>query len=344
MSLCNTVQQIINNQSISSVEGGPSLPLNVGYFNDIPFFIQNSNFSVGRKGVLHTFPFKETPYFEDMNRKAIEINVSAVLFGSNHLDVMNQLKTAAETNSKGELNIAELGILTVYIKKLNISHSFSENGVSNFALEFIEAGEFVYPEEVIDNLNSLIGNDAEIDNLVNQDFIDIAVNNALNIAPTTNSATTIIAKDIFVEELRNTLRNSNFDETIEYYETLTDPELKLNILKFLPQKASVDPENFEVLSQRIEVIRDELDIVENDAINIVPLDILSETLSDVETELNKIQKNYKTLNPDERVQLINNTTPSIILASQNNMTYENFINNNPEIIHPLFTINRVVFS
>ena len=106
--------------------------------------VETSSMTIGRRGVLHQYPFKDTPYFEDMGRKAREFDMEIVFQGEDHVEQTELFIKAFEQRdpSKGTLVHPQRGTYVVYPIEADITDSEDSIGITKVNAKFVEAGEF----------------------------------------------------------------------------------------------------------------------------------------------------------------------------------------------------------
>jgi len=130
-------------------------------FRGIPFKVMDADASIGRRNILHQYPFKDVPYVEDLGADADEFSVNAYIVQNleNDYDYFggrDALITAIKKKGSGILVHPFLGELTVAVLgKAKLSESFSEGGIARFSITFIQAGENLYPQSPQDNVGAI---------------------------------------------------------------------------------------------------------------------------------------------------------------------------------------------
>jgi prophage DNA circulation protein len=129
----------------------PSPFLPIASFRGIPFRIESADTSFGRRNVTHEYPLRDTPYAEDLGKKAREYTINAYEMGTGYTVLRTLLINAIEKNkTPGMLIHPIFGPKTVTPK--NCTHRFSnrEGGIEYFELTFVEAGSNLFPDIVTD--------------------------------------------------------------------------------------------------------------------------------------------------------------------------------------------------
>jgi prophage DNA circulation protein len=125
-------------------------------FRGVLFKVDTSDVTLGRRNVVHEYPFRDIPYTEDLGKKAREINIRAYVINSptgdaSFLDLQDALIRAIEADATpGTLVHPILGTLQVVPKDCRHTWSNQEGGIAYFDLTFIEAGENKYPAQSLD--------------------------------------------------------------------------------------------------------------------------------------------------------------------------------------------------
>lgn len=115
--------------------------LRPGSFRGVRFLIQTGEKEGGRRGELHEFPERDTPWFEDLGRRARRWTVEAVVLGADYMTARDALEAACEAAGAGTLVHPFLGELTVVCVSHRVRESTAEGGAAFFSLEFAEAGQ-----------------------------------------------------------------------------------------------------------------------------------------------------------------------------------------------------------
>lgn len=116
-------------------------------FRGVPFFVDVSDVSVGRRTVTHEYPQRDEPYTEDLGRAAREYHFAAFVYGDDCLVQAKKLRDALEKPGAATLVHPELGELQV-IALPGASLNFSQaTRTVRFALAFIEAGLNAFPTQ-----------------------------------------------------------------------------------------------------------------------------------------------------------------------------------------------------
>ncbi|MEJ1378178.1 MAG: DNA circularization N-terminal domain-containing protein [Candidatus Sedimenticola sp. (ex Thyasira tokunagai)] len=124
--------------------------LRQGKFRDAEFVIESDGMSFGRRNELHEFPGRDTPYVEDLGRKARVHNVECYVIGPNYMSARDKLIEALEAPGPGTLVHPYLGTMRVSARKPRMRESTRDGGMAKFTITFVESGENTRPDAVID--------------------------------------------------------------------------------------------------------------------------------------------------------------------------------------------------
>ena len=116
--------------------------LRTGSFRGVQFGIaENRDSEHGRRGALHEFPEQDTPYFQDLGRKARTYTIEAVIYGTNYTTRRDQLISACEKSGSGVLIHPDFGLLRVNVTSMSVRHSKDDGGIVRVSLGFVESGD-----------------------------------------------------------------------------------------------------------------------------------------------------------------------------------------------------------
>lgn len=115
----------------------------------IPFFVDASDVTVGRRTVVHEYPERDLPYAEDLGRATRTFNVVGFLLGDDYTTTRDQLVDAAETYGPGPLVHPLYGSLSVALSgPLQITETAGEQRICRLSFSFVEAGALTFPTAV----------------------------------------------------------------------------------------------------------------------------------------------------------------------------------------------------
>lgn len=130
-------------------------------FRGIPFKIFSASTSVGRRNVVHQYPFRDKPLIEDMGQDADEFTIQGFILANvdNNQDYFNErdsLISALREKGPGTLIHPFYGELEVsLLGKSPVVENFSEGGIARFSMTFIQAEANQFPFQDVDNVGAV---------------------------------------------------------------------------------------------------------------------------------------------------------------------------------------------
>ncbi len=130
-------------------------------FRNANFFVRDTSAAVGRRNVIHQYPFQDTPYIEDMGGDIDDFTIEGYVVQNsdndqNYFAEKNALISALKEKDSGTLIHPFYGTLTVsLVGKAQILESFNPGGIARFTMNFIRADEATppFPDKVIDHVS-----------------------------------------------------------------------------------------------------------------------------------------------------------------------------------------------
>lgn len=109
-------------------------------FRGVPFLVDTSEYSGGRRTVVKEFPLRDQPEVEDLGRATRTFPVEGYVLGDDYLPQRDALIDALDNRSgPGQLLHPTYGALQVICTNLKVRESKREGGFAAFAIEFTEA-------------------------------------------------------------------------------------------------------------------------------------------------------------------------------------------------------------
>lgn len=123
-------------------------------YKGVPFEVTGASYNAGRRVAVFEFPQKDTPFVEDLGRKATEYSFTAFVVGIDYIQKMNALVNALESKGSGKLVHPWLGEKTVIAKEANNVKYSSKLLTATIDLTFVEAPpqESTVAKDLISNL------------------------------------------------------------------------------------------------------------------------------------------------------------------------------------------------
>ena len=97
---------------------------------------------------LHEYPLRDTPYAEDLGKKAGKWQIEAFLVNgkSGYAERRDKLREALNASGPGTLIHPYLGELSVSVDGYSLKETTREGGYCTFSISFVEAGQPVEPD------------------------------------------------------------------------------------------------------------------------------------------------------------------------------------------------------
>jgi len=119
-------------------------------FRGVEFEVESSSAKNAKRIAKHEFIGRNGHYPEEMSQKGEDLKFAAYLIGENYHEQRDKLIAALKKRGSGVLVHPDFGERTVLCSGFTVSHNSKEGRMCRFAIEFIEAGEPIYPEVVSD--------------------------------------------------------------------------------------------------------------------------------------------------------------------------------------------------
>ena len=120
-------------------------------FRGVPFEVDGSQFTGGRKSVNHEYPQRDENYVEDLGRATRKFALNAFVVGEDYLEKRNRLLSALEQGGPGTLIHPFYGSLDVSVDAFTVSESKADGGMASFSISFIESGLLQFPSNGADS-------------------------------------------------------------------------------------------------------------------------------------------------------------------------------------------------
>lgn len=114
-------------------------------YRGVPFEVETHDKTGGRRGVLHEYPRRDEPYWEDLGHKAHRYSVVGFIVGDNYDLLRRALEIALDSEGPGLLVHPYIGPMQVACIDYAVTESVFEGRVARFAMTFVPAGSPVFP-------------------------------------------------------------------------------------------------------------------------------------------------------------------------------------------------------
>lgn len=170
--------------------------------------------TVGRRGVLYEFPFRDTPKFFDLGRRAREHSITAHFFGDDHAQRSRAFKTICESPSPHTFVHPYCGTLVVAVRTATISNSHEHQRETIVTLDLVEFGAGLFPQFIDNTITSLLGLVSGIKSSVSSDYISTF---ALSNTPIYEQDQNINQLDSILANIRESgIRNTDVNQTTAF--------------------------------------------------------------------------------------------------------------------------------
>jgi prophage DNA circulation protein len=142
-------------------------------FRGVPFKTSDAEIGVGRRNVLNEYPMRDTPYTDDLGRRARLYRVDGHVIGPDYLAQRDALIEAFETPGPGELVHPRYGTVWVSLREdARIRESFREQGLARFSVVFVEDSDNRQPSAETDTASEVERTSAAADDAAQAAYVD----------------------------------------------------------------------------------------------------------------------------------------------------------------------------
>ena len=127
-------------------------------FRGVPFEVDDVEASGGRRVVLHEYPLRDTPYSEDLGRRARDIRVRGYIIQGRMYDYASAragLLKALEAYGPGDLVHPWHGEVRVVVDDYRLRETTEQGGLLELDIRFREAGQLTNPAATTDTAQSV---------------------------------------------------------------------------------------------------------------------------------------------------------------------------------------------
>lgn len=125
-------------------------------FRGVKFFVDVAEFSTGRRMIHHEFPDRDTPFAEDLGKKAESFSLECHILGDDYFAQRDSFLAALTTAGPGELIHPYLGSKNVQVGNISLKEDTKQGRIAFFTVAFFEAGEALFPAASEDKISSLL--------------------------------------------------------------------------------------------------------------------------------------------------------------------------------------------
>lgn len=124
-------------------------------FRGVPFKVETSQLTTGRRVSVHEYPNRDIPYPEDLGKIGEGYPVTGYLIGADYIAQKKALKAAVDTQGPGELIHPYWGTLQVQCGPVSFDENKNDGGMVTVTFQFYEAGNNKFPDPLDNKVASL---------------------------------------------------------------------------------------------------------------------------------------------------------------------------------------------
>jgi prophage DNA circulation protein len=160
-------------------------------FNGVPFAVLDNRIATGRRLAVHEYPFRDTPWAEDLGKRARRISFSAFVLGDDVRVQALALLAVCELPGPGLLIHPEYGPGLWQIESVESEERWDKGRYVEFRLAFVEPGQVLYPTSGADTQAGTMSAADNATDAADMDFSDGVPGGDVTISDltTTDSAT-----------------------------------------------------------------------------------------------------------------------------------------------------------
>lgn len=117
-------------------------------FRDVPFDVEASDLSGGRKLAVHKYPQQDGGYAEDMGGDTEVVRLTGMIVGANYFVGRDLLLAALRAPGPGTLLHPHYGEMIVNVETWSV-HEDVTGGIATFEMAFVETGEHEFPTSAL---------------------------------------------------------------------------------------------------------------------------------------------------------------------------------------------------
>lgn len=151
----------------------------VSYFNQlrpaswrgVPFVVEGNETSAGRRTAEHLYPYRDTPWIEDLGRAPRKFQVTGFLVGDDVIQQRDNMLTAAEQPGPGTLVHPTFGAITLnLVEPVSFREHKSHGRVIELTFSFEQSGQRLFPSQVISTGSAVTNAASQANQAMSDDF------------------------------------------------------------------------------------------------------------------------------------------------------------------------------
>lgn len=131
------------------------LNLTPASFRGVQFHVETNELGGGRRDVVHEFPNRDTPYSEDLGRRARRFSVTGYIVGPTYTINRDALIAALEQEGAGTLILPTQSAQQVQVDHYTNIEQRTRGGMCTVEMTFSEAGQAISTSFGIDTASSV---------------------------------------------------------------------------------------------------------------------------------------------------------------------------------------------
>jgi prophage DNA circulation protein len=180
------------------------LELQPAIYNRVVFHVEVQARASGQRVALHEFPKRNTPYAEQMGRRARKFNITAYLIGPNFKIARDAMIVELEKEGPGQLQLpTQLNgeVKAVVVDQYSATERRDQGGYVTFEIAFIEAGtdtSTIIEQDTPGAVNDMVNNAVADPTLVQTPGADLSGTTGLGGGASTVGPTTVSSANTFM--------------------------------------------------------------------------------------------------------------------------------------------------
>ncbi len=114
-------------------------------YRGVPFVVTSGGAQMGRRNAVHEYPFRDTPWVEDLGKAARRFQVVGFAVGDDVIAQRAKMIDAVEKAGDGELVHPTFGRITVALIGFDVSESSERGRMFEYRFTFIRQGAKLFP-------------------------------------------------------------------------------------------------------------------------------------------------------------------------------------------------------
>lgn len=152
--ISNTTQGVVD--SLGRLQTGSFWSqLRPASYQGIPFAVVEGAGSFGRRNAIHEYPYRDTPWVEDLGKSARRFTVSGFLVGDDVIAQRDRLIAACESKGDAQLVHPTLGRLTVALMAFTYRERKEKGRCFEIHFSFVQQGQRLFPQALSDSVSAV---------------------------------------------------------------------------------------------------------------------------------------------------------------------------------------------